>query len=157
MDIKSLMECEYVSEVKEIGTAVEFKTFLYSSELMSMKQVTITCPVSGDYILTECAEILGEEVKDDTQKILTDLFVTLQESSKIDKKIKSNDVVYNPLDLKLRDASSIFIKENIGASSLDTNEDIEDAKFKFLAICSRNFTKVYERTKNKQQSGTKRD
>jgi hypothetical protein len=145
MDIKSLIECRYVKDVVELGSSIEFKTFLYSFEKMSMDEVLIRCPVSGDFILTECAKIVGNEDEDNSD-ILGQLFITMQEASSIEEKIDSNEIAYTPLELKLREASSIFLSEN------KINEiDAEDIKFKFLATCSKNFIKVYEQQHTKRQ------
>jgi hypothetical protein len=146
MDIKSLMECSYVTDVIEKGANVEFDTYIYSSDDMSIKKVTIRCPVSGDFILTECAQIIGHESNDETKNILKDLFTALDESSRVEKSIVNKDVVYTPFDTSIKEGVGHFLKE----LNLDIEDDIEDIKFNFLSKCSKIFTKVYEHNKNKK-------
>lgn len=151
MDLKSLIECSYATDVTQKGTHIQFNTLLYSSDEMKFSEVTIKCPISGDFILTECAQIVGRENDEETKTVLKNLFVTLEEASQIQNKIKNEDsLIYTPLELSIMEASRLFINENL--ETLPTKEEEkEDIKFKFLAICSKIFSKVYEHNKNKKQ------
>ena len=146
MDIKSLIECSYVTDVTEKGANVEFDTYIYSFDDMSMKKVTIRCPVSGDFVLTECAQIIGEESTEENKNTLKDLFIALDESSRVEKSIVNKDVIYTPFDTSVREAVVHFLSE----IDLEKEDDIEDIKFNFLSKCSKIFSKTYEHNKNKK-------
>jgi hypothetical protein len=141
------MECEYVSDVKESGPNIEFRTYLYSTQAMATEPVLISCPVSGNYILTESAKIVEGNVGDcDHQKLLEQLFYGLESSAEVGKKIESNEILIDSSETKLQKVALSFIKKY---GSNDT--DIETIRFDFLKNCSEGFQKAYEHYSKNQK------
>ena len=149
MEIKSLQDCKFVSDVVQVGTVVEFKTVLYSPVTMEMEHVTISCPVSGNYVLTDVAKIVEGDIgiPDSSHKeLLAQVFSSLEESTQVSDLIDKKQILPDSSETRIQALALSFLRE---LSEEEQKKDSEELKFQFLRICSDNFQKAYERHTNR--------
>lgn len=142
MDIKQLKECGLVWDIELSGQNVIFKAPDYTASSMKVGVATISCPLSGNYLLTESAKIVsGKSGEVDETETLEKLFFGLKEAASQKERPEANDASV-ALDATLRRAAMRYL------NATDTNADIESLRFDFLKQCSDNFTYVHERIKS---------
>lgn len=142
MQINALFECGLVSDVEELNQRVEFKTFIYSAKTMQMERVTVSCPLSGDYMLTESAEIISGDVDPaDAGDLLEQVFFGLKHTSTDGR--GQPQAGQDPVSQFAQRAAMKFLEAVAAEQSADMR-DVESLRFGFLKVCSINFQQVYD-------------
>lgn len=142
MDLQVLQDCELIEDLEEKGSTIEFKTYLYSLHTLQMEPVIISCPISGNYILTELAKIVSGEINPKEEKdILKQLFISLNDNIRVQKMMQDRPYQSTGLGPKIDKAIQHYLQE----SKLEQNiENKEILKFDFLRICSQEFDQIFE-------------
>ena len=141
MDLQALQDCDLIEELEEKGANIEFKTYIYSLKTLQMESVTISCPVSGNYILTELARAVSGSIDSKDEKtILAQLFTSLEDNIKIKKLMKESPLSSTGLGVTIRKAIDHYLQE---VETQKTLEQKEFLKFDFLRLCSGGFDEIY--------------
>jgi hypothetical protein len=141
MDLQTLQECELIEELEEKGASIEFKTYIYSLISMQMEEVVVSCPMSGNYILTELAKIVSGNVNRKNEKtLLAQLFSSLEDDIKIKKMVKNSPISSTGLGTIIKRSIEHFLQESKNEL---VPEQKETLKFDFLRICSGAFDEIY--------------
>jgi len=145
VDIKDLIDCQFVSDISQLGATVEFKTILYSPVSMQMEHVTISCPMSGNYILTDAAKIIEGDVgvpEERHKDLLVQVFSSLEQSTGVSKLIDKKQILPDSFDSRMQELALKFLGD---LSEEELKKDSEELKFSFLHLCSKNFQDSYVR------------
>lgn len=141
-----LTDSRVTKDLKQVGQSIEFETVFMSANGVDIFPATISCPMSGNYLLTESAKIIsGEWGEEEARKMLEAFFYNLEKAASA-KEALAQGGGYAALDLALKKAASRFLE----AAKLESEEnpkDEESLRFEFLKQCSKNFTCEYERIK----------
>lgn len=145
MDIKLLTECGLVKGIELVGQTVEFKTPMYSAGTSEIGEATISCPLSGNYLLTESAKVITGDVDPSVaSKMLEKLFFSMQEWGAA-RDAGTQNVAGAALEVATKRAAARFLE--VASSDPDTDMvDIESLRFAFLKQCSSSFQHAYERS-----------
>lgn len=141
MDLQALQNCSLVEDLEEKGANVEFKTYLYSLETFQVEPVVVSCPVSGNYILTELAKIVvGKFDKKNEKDILIGLFHTIDDDIKRQLRLKNS-----PQQISGNNGQIVraIIQHLQSTDEEKSNQNKEKIKFDFLRICSEEFDQIF--------------
>lgn len=148
MDLQVLHDCELIEELEEKGSTIEFKTYLYSLKTLQMEPVVISCPISGNYILTELAKIVAGQIDPkDEKNILEQLFISLNDNIKVKKMMREKPYQSIGLGATIDRAIRHYLQESELPKDPENKERI---KFDFLRICSQEFDQIFEATNKKE-------
>jgi hypothetical protein len=141
MDLQMLQECELIQELEEKGANIEFKTYIYSTSSMQMEEIVVSCPMSGNYILTELAKIVSGSVDSKNEKMfLVQLFSSLEDNIKLKNALKKSPISSTGVGSIIKKSIESFLQESEEEKTLEKKELL---KFDFLRICSGAFDEIY--------------
>jgi hypothetical protein len=141
MDLQALQSCSLVEDLEEKGANVEFKTYLYSLETFQVEPVVVSCPVSGNYLLTELAKIVvGKFDKKNEKDILIGLFHTIDDDVKRQLRLKNSPQQNSGNNGQIVRA---IIQHLQSTDEEKSNQNKEKIKFDFLRICSEEFDQIF--------------
>ncbi len=141
MDLQALQSCSLIEELEEKGANVEFKTYLYSLKTFQVEPVVISCPVSGNYILTELAKIVSGKFDAKNEKdILIRLFNTIDDDIKTQHRLKNKPTQNSGSNGQIVRAIVQYLQNNNEEKSLQNKEKI---RFDFLRTCSEEFDQIF--------------
>jgi hypothetical protein len=141
MDLQALQSCSLIDELEEKGANVEFKTYLYSLETFQVEPVVISCPVSGNYILTELAKIVSGKFDAKNEKdVLVRLFNTIDDDIKNQTRLKNKPTQSSGNNGQVVRAIMQYLQNNNEEKDPQSKEKI---KFDFLRVCSEEFDQIF--------------
>jgi len=111
-----------------------------------MERVTISCPLSGEHLLTEAAVFVGEDTQEFLEVDLPSLFEGFEASVGAVGNFRDifADHPTDDLSSYLEKAAKSFL----GGGPPDF--DVEDLRFKFLKKCSESFQLMWDKQRSDQ-------
>lgn len=141
MDLQALQTCSLIEDLEEKGANVEFNTYLYSLETLQAEPVRISCPISGNYILTELAKIVSGKFDVKNEKdILIRLFQTIDDDIRRQLQIKSNPTQNYAGNGQIVRAIIQHLQNTEEEKNVQNKEKI---RFDFLRTCSEEFDQIF--------------